>query len=174
MQIRLRNANPSSFTHFVQNYHMMKWDKSLEELQGMLKTYETDSKKHKPQAQVLAVTDKKIDKNKKKKGNKKRKDKKGNGKFSDEGSDKSKTHPDSECFYCKSKGHWKRNCRKYLQDKKSGASTSGISKSLTNLSICIYDIILIFVFPWYRCTGLMDYERTSSHWIRESKTFTFV
>ena len=122
------NSLPSSFTHFVQNYHMMKWDKSLEELQGMLKTYETDSKKHKPQAQVLAVTDKKIDKNKKKKGNKKRKDKKGKGKFSDEGSDKSKTHPDSECFYCKSKGHWKRNCRKYLQDKKSGASTSGISK----------------------------------------------
>ena len=26
----------------------------------------------------------------------------------------------SECFYCKVKGHWKRNCPKYLMDVKSG------------------------------------------------------
>ena len=110
---------------------MMKWDKSLEELQGMLKTYEADSKKQKHQNNVLAISDKKIDKNKKKKGNKNRKNKKGNGKSLDEGNDR--THPESECFYCKGKGHWKRNCRKYLQDKKSGASTSGISKSLTKI-----------------------------------------
>ena len=25
-----------------------------------------------------------------------------------------------ECFYCKEKGHWKRNCPKYLEDRKSG------------------------------------------------------
>ena len=66
------NSLLPSFTHFVQNYHMMKWDTSLEELQGMLKTYETDSKKQKPQGNVLAISNKKIDKNKKKKGNKKR------------------------------------------------------------------------------------------------------
>ncbi|KAK1653382.1 hypothetical protein QYE76_071187 [Lolium multiflorum] len=27
--------------------------------------------------------------------------------------------PDAECYYCKEKGHWKRNCSKYL-DLKSG------------------------------------------------------
>ncbi|KAI5014716.1 hypothetical protein ZWY2020_056106 [Hordeum vulgare] len=27
--------------------------------------------------------------------------------------------PETECFYCKGKGHWKRNCPKYLADKKA-------------------------------------------------------
>jgi hypothetical protein len=35
---------------------------------------------------------------------------------------------DAECFFCKEKGHWKRNCPKYLaKRKKTGASSSGIS-----------------------------------------------
>jgi hypothetical protein len=25
-----------------------------------------------------------------------------------------------KCFYCKGDGHWKRNCPKYLEDKKAG------------------------------------------------------
>ena len=33
--------------------------------------------------------------------------------------------PETECFYCKGKGHWKRNCPKYLADKKAG-NTKGI------------------------------------------------
>src|SRR3954469_5438410 len=28
--------------------------------------------------------------------------------------------PDTECFYCKGEGHWKRNCPKYLADLKNG------------------------------------------------------
>ena len=28
--------------------------------------------------------------------------------------------PETECFYCKGTGHWKRNCPKYLVDKKDG------------------------------------------------------
>ena len=28
--------------------------------------------------------------------------------------------PDTVCFYCKGDGHWKRNCAKYLADKKAG------------------------------------------------------
>ena len=27
--------------------------------------------------------------------------------------------PETECFYCKGSGHWKRNCPKYLADKKA-------------------------------------------------------
>ena len=27
--------------------------------------------------------------------------------------------PDVTCFYCKGDGHWKRNCPKYLEDKKA-------------------------------------------------------
>jgi hypothetical protein len=33
---------------------------------------------------------------------------------------KSGPKPDVECLYCKDKGHWKRNCPKYLVDKKAG------------------------------------------------------
>ncbi|KAK1647929.1 hypothetical protein QYE76_065734 [Lolium multiflorum] len=33
---------------------------------------------------------------------------------------KSGPKPDAECYYCKEKGHWKRNCSKYLADLKSG------------------------------------------------------
>jgi hypothetical protein len=33
---------------------------------------------------------------------------------------KSGPKPVVECFYCKDKGHWKRNCPKYLADKKGG------------------------------------------------------
>ena len=38
---------------------------------------------------------------------------------------KSGPKPETECFYCKQTGHWKRNCPKYLADKKAG-NTKGI------------------------------------------------
>jgi hypothetical protein len=31
-----------------------------------------------------------------------------------------KMKPGVKCFYCKGDGHWKRNCPKYLEDKKAG------------------------------------------------------
>ncbi|KAM3206513.1 hypothetical protein ACQJBY_061935 [Aegilops geniculata] len=30
----------------------------------------------------------------------------------------------AECFFCKEKGHWKRNCKKYLAEKKKSANSS--------------------------------------------------
>ena len=33
---------------------------------------------------------------------------------------KSGPKPETECFYCKGTSHWKRNCPKYLADKKDG------------------------------------------------------
>ena len=39
---------------------------------------------------------------------------------------KSGPKPDTECFYCKGSGHWKRNCPKYLADKKAGNVNKGI------------------------------------------------
>ena len=33
---------------------------------------------------------------------------------------KSGPKPETECFYCKGTGHWKRNCPKYLVEKKDG------------------------------------------------------
>ena len=43
---------------------------------------------------------------------------------------KSGPSPNDECFHCKGKGHWSRNCKKYLEEKKkkgSETSTSGIN-----------------------------------------------
>ena len=39
---------------------------------------------------------------------------------------KSGPKPETECFYCKQTGHWKRNCAKYLADKKDGKVNKGI------------------------------------------------
>ena len=33
---------------------------------------------------------------------------------------KSGPKPETKCFYCKGTGHWKRNCPKYLANKKDG------------------------------------------------------
>ena len=39
---------------------------------------------------------------------------------------KSGPKPETECFYCKGTGHLKRNCPKYLADKKDGKVNKGI------------------------------------------------
>ena len=39
---------------------------------------------------------------------------------------KSGPNPETKCFYCKGTGHWKRNCPKYLADKKDGKVNNGI------------------------------------------------
>src|SRR5215216_3810452 len=39
---------------------------------------------------------------------------------------KSGPKPETECFYCKGTGHWKRNFPKYLADKKDGKVNKGI------------------------------------------------
>jgi transposase InsO family protein len=99
-------------------------EKSLEELHGLLKTAETDMKKGVPH--VLAVQKKgkrfKRTKNKRKDSGKRKTQVVTSRKPKPNG------QADAECFYCKGKGHWKRNCRKYLEDKKNGnvPSSSGI------------------------------------------------
>ena len=39
---------------------------------------------------------------------------------------KARTKPETECFYCKGNGHWKRKCPKHLADKKDGKVNIGI------------------------------------------------
>ena len=53
---------------------------------------------------------------------------------------KSGPKPETECFYCKQTGHWKRNCPKYLADKKDGKVNKGI------LDIHVIDVyLLVFI-----------------------------
>src|SRR3954469_16301938 len=97
---------------------MQGMEKSIPELYSMLKLAEVEIKK---EHQVLMV-------------NKTTSFKKGKGKknFKKDGKavatpskpvarkkHKNGRKPETECFYCKGKGHWKRNCPKYLRDKKA-------------------------------------------------------
>ena len=52
--------------------------------------------------------------------------------------------PETECFYYKGNGHWKRKCPEYLVDKKDGKVNKGI------FDIQVIDVYLTSVYssPW--------------------------
>src|SRR3954452_22862713 len=107
---------PPSYKNFVMNYNMQSMNKQLPELFAMLKSAEVEIKK---EHQVLMVN--KTTKFKKGKSKQKGHFKKG-GKKVTAPTKKTKAGPktDTECFYCKGEGHWKRNFPKYLADLKNG------------------------------------------------------
>src|SRR4051812_8529064 len=111
----LQSLSPS-YKNFVMNYNMQSMNKQLPELFSMLKSAEVRIKK---EHQVLMVN--KTTKFKKGKSKQKGHFKKG-GKKVTAPTKKTKAgpKPDTECFYCKGEGHWKRNCPKYLEDLKNG------------------------------------------------------
>ena len=64
---------------------------------------------------------------------------------------KSGPKPEIECFYYKGTDHWKRNCPKYLADKKDGKVNKGI------LDIHVIDVCLTNArsSAWVFDTGLV-------------------
>ena len=104
------------------NYSMQGMTKVIPELFVTLKSTKVEIKK---EHQVLMV-------NKTTSFKKRAKGKKGN--FKKNGKQvaipgkkpKSGPKPNTECFYYKGTGHWKRNCPKYLADKKDGKMNKGI------------------------------------------------
>ncbi|KAK1678062.1 hypothetical protein QYE76_038910 [Lolium multiflorum] len=133
---RVLQSLPPSYKNFVMNYNMQNMNKELPELFSMIKSAEIEIKK---EHQVLMV-------NKttsfKKQGKSKGKNRK-SGKKAATPPVKPKTgpKPDAECYYCKEKGHWKRNCSKYLADLKSGL----VKKKKEGIS----DIHVIDVYLWF-------------------------
>jgi transposase InsO family protein len=127
---RVLQSLPPSFKSFVMNYNMQGMQKTLPELFAMLKTAEVEIKK---EHQVLMVNKTASFKKKGKKG----KFKKGGKKVATPTKKpKAGPDPDTECFYCKGSGHWKRNCPKYLADLKAGNVKKGI------LDIHVIDVYL--------------------------------
>ncbi|XP_051191398.2 uncharacterized protein [Lolium perenne] len=113
---RVLQSPPPSYKNFVMNYNMQNMNKDLPEIFSMLKSAEVEIKK---ENQVLMV-------NKTTSFKKQGKPNKGNFK---KGGKKVAPHPEKPkagpkpetvCYYCQGKGHWKRNCPKYLADLKSG------------------------------------------------------
>ena len=119
---RILQSLPPSYKGFVLNYNMQGMNKSPGELFAMLKVAESELRK---EHQVLMV-------NKTTSFKRNGKGKKGNSKKSGKPvanptkKPKAGPKPETECYYCKGMGHWKRNCPKYLADKKAGKEKSGI------------------------------------------------
>ncbi|KAK1696369.1 hypothetical protein QYE76_013066 [Lolium multiflorum] len=114
---RVLQSLPPSYKNFVMNYNMQNMNKELPELFSMLKAAEIEIQK---EHQVLMV--KKTTSFKKQGKPKKGNVKKGGKKAAAPPPEKPKggPKPDTECYYYNGKGHWKRNCPKYLADLKSG------------------------------------------------------
>src|SRR3954470_10687722 len=114
----LQSLTPS-YKGFMLKYNMQGMTKTPSELFAMLKTTEVEIKKE----HVVFMVNKTVEF---KKSGKKKKGKKGIPKKGDKPvvtphkAPKPGPKPGIECFYCKGDGHWKRNCPKYLEDKKDG------------------------------------------------------
>ena len=52
--------------------------------------------------------------------------------------------PETECFCCKESGHWKRNCPKYLADKKAG-----ITKGICDIRVLMCTLPVLVVAAGY-------------------------
>ena len=120
---RILQSLPPSYKSFVMNYNMQGMDKTIPELFAMLKAAEVEIKKEHQVLMVNKTTSFKKKGKGKKKGNFKKNSKQV---AAQEKKPKSGPKPETECFYCKQTGHWKRNCPKYLADKKDGKVNKGI------------------------------------------------
>ena len=103
-------SHPNSFSQFILNFNMNKIQASLPELLNMLTTAKGNLQKENPQILFVGGT------------NKKRKvafaSKKGKGKKQVKATLTRKDDDDKgTCFHCGVKGHWKRNFKKYLNEK---------------------------------------------------------
>ncbi|KAK1627015.1 hypothetical protein QYE76_001330 [Lolium multiflorum] len=113
---RVLQSLPPSYKNFVMNYNMQNMNKELPELFSMLKSAEVEIQKEHQVLMVNKTT------NFKKQGKPKKGNLKKGGKKAAAPPEKPKggPKPDTDCYYCNGKGHWKRNCPKYLADLKSG------------------------------------------------------
>src|SRR6266511_4131894 len=127
------------------NYNVQGITEKIPELFAMLKSAKVEIKKEHQMLMVNKTTSFKKS-TKGRKGNFKK-----NGKqvATPVKKPKAEPKPETECFYCKGNGHWKRNYPKYLADKKDGKVNKGIC------DIHVIDVYFISVHSnlWVFDTG---------------------
>ena len=157
---------PPSYKSFVMNYNMQGMNKTIPELFAMLKAAEVEIKKEHQVLMVNKTTSFKKNGKGKKKGNFKKNIKQV---AAQEKKPKSGPKPETECFYCKQTGHWKRNCPKYLADKKDGKVNKGICIYMllmcTSPELAVAPRYLILVLLLIFATRSRDYG-LSEDWLR--------
>jgi hypothetical protein len=141
-----------SYESFIMDFHMNGMEKIVAELHGMLKTVE-DSIKKNPNHVMMVQKEKKKRKHwtpHKGKGKEKLFDEPSSSKPKTKG--KSGPSPNEEYFHYHKKGHWFKNCKKYLEEQKkkkgSETSVSGINVIEINIAVSSSD-------SWVFDTGSM-------------------
>src|ERR1041385_5049741 len=162
---RVLQSLPPSYKGFVLNYNMQGMTKTPSELFAMLKTAEVEIKKEHTVFMVNKTTDfkKSSRREKAKRGGPKR-----DGKSVAAPPKAPKPKPGVECFYCKGEGHWKRNCPKYLKDKKAGK----VAKREEGIfDIHIVDLLLTSVgnTSWILDTGSVAHISNSIQGLRNRR-----
>jgi hypothetical protein len=131
-----------SYESFIMNFHINGMEKTVAELYGMLKMAKDSIKKNPNHVTMVQKEKKKRKRWTPPKGKAKEKvsDEPLSSKPKTKG--KSSPSPDVECFHCHKKGHWFRNCKKYLEEQKkkeSETSTSGINVIQINIAVSSSD-----------------------------------
>ena len=139
---------PESYDQFVMNYNMHHMEKSIAELHGMLKNVETNIQKTNP---VL------MDGNKANKGKGQSKPK----------AKKPKPPKEGVYFFCNEQGHWKRNCKLYLEDLKKKKSSEA-----TTSSIYVIEVNLSTSASWVLDTGCGSHIYVNVQGLRCSRSLT--
>ena len=140
---------PDSYSNFVVNYHMNKIESSLPILHNMLKTAEGSILKEKPQVLLIGKSDKKRKAEPSSSGGKGKKAKRPARKK------KNDVKAKGECHFCGAMGHWKRNCKKYLD---------GLAKSKKKAPDASEGIYMIDVYlTSHNCTSWVLDTGCTSH-----------
>ncbi|RZB51806.1 hypothetical protein D0Y65_048296 [Glycine soja] len=105
-----------SFSQFIVNFNMNKMSCDLHEMLNLLIDYENQISSEKNKGTIMLVGKS----SKKKDTVPKRKNLGPKGGMTKTKNKRNKIdQTDVECFFCKEKGHWKRNCKKYLDSLKN-------------------------------------------------------
>ena len=128
---------------------MQGMTKSLSELFAMVKTAEVEIKKEHTVLMVNKIVDHKKP-GKKGKGKNGKSKKNGKPVATPSKAPRPGPKPGVECFYCKGGGNWKRNCPKYLEDKKAGK----IARK--DKGICDIHVIDVYLTSARRNTWVFD------------------